>query len=93
MSDRVWDVIGDVPGVTFSSMSKFAPLPPSPIRAPSTLSVEQAAQRLGISRSTAYECVRNGSIPSLRFRRRIVIPEVVIDQLLGSVVVEGDPSS
>lgn len=59
---------------------------------PSTLSVEQAAQRLGISRSTAYECVRSGSIPSLRFRRRIVIPAVVIDQLLGSVAIEDDRS-
>jgi excisionase family DNA binding protein len=57
-----------------------------------TLSVEQAAQRLGISRSTAYECVRSGTIPSLRFRRRIVIPAVVIDQLLGSVAVEDDRS-
>ena len=61
-------------------------------REPATLSVEQAARQLGISRSTAYECVRNGSIPSLRFRRRIVIPAVVIDQLLGSVVVEDDRS-
>lgn len=59
---------------------------------PATLSVEQAAQRLGISRSTAYECVRSGSIPSLRFRRRIVIPAVVIDQLLGSVFTEDDRS-
>lgn len=59
---------------------------------PATLSVEQAAQRLGISRSTAYECVRSGTIPSLRFRRRIVIPAVVIDQLLGSVAVDDDRS-
>lgn len=58
--------------------------------APQTLSVEEAAQRLGISRSTAYECVRNGSIPSLRFRRRIVIPAVVIDQLLGSALIVDD---
>lgn len=64
--------------------------PPSTV--PQTLSVEEAAQRLGISRSTAYECVRNRSIPSLRFRRRIVIPAVVIDQLLRSVVVEADRS-
>jgi len=55
---------------------------------PQTLSVEQAARRLGISRSTAYECVRNGSIPSLRFRRRIVIPAVAIEQLLGGVLVD-----
>jgi excisionase family DNA binding protein len=47
-----------------------------------TLTVEEAARALGISRSTAYECVRNGTIPSLRFRRRIVISAVVIDRLL-----------
>lgn len=52
-----------------------------------TVSVEEAARLLGISRSTAYECVRSGSIPSLRFRRRIVIPAVVIDQLLGGAPV------
>jgi excisionase family DNA binding protein len=59
---------------------------------PATLSVEQAAQRLGISRSTAYECVRNGSIPSLRFRRRIVIPAAVIEQMLSGAVVDEDRS-
>lgn len=64
---------------------------PSPA-GPQTLSVEQAASRLGISRSTAYECVRNGSIPSLRFRRRIVIPAAVIDQLLGGSLVDNDRS-
>jgi excisionase family DNA binding protein len=48
-----------------------------------TLTVDEAAQALGISRSTAYECVRNGSLPALRFRRRIVISAVVIEQLLG----------
>ena len=48
-----------------------------------TLTVDEAAQALGISRSTVYECVRNGSLPALRFRRRIVISAVVIDQLLG----------
>ena len=61
---------------------------------PRTLSVEQAARYLGISRSTAYECVRSGSLPSLRFRRRIVIPTVVIDRLLASVAeVESVPQA
>lgn len=50
---------------------------------PLTLSVTEAAGLLGISRSTAYESVRDGEIPSLRFRRRIVIPKSAIDQLLG----------
>ena len=49
-----------------------------------TMTVEEAARLLGISRSTAYECVRDGSLPSLRLRRRIVIPAAAVDKLLGT---------
>ncbi len=48
-----------------------------------TLSVSEVAEILGISRSTAYESVRDGIIPSLRFRRRIVVPRGAFEQLLG----------
>ncbi|MBW3647415.1 MAG: helix-turn-helix domain-containing protein [Actinobacteria bacterium] len=47
-----------------------------------TLTVEEAARLLGVSRALAYELVRDGEIPSLRLRRRIVIPRRVIDALL-----------
>ena len=47
-----------------------------------TYTVTEVAHELGISRSTAYECVRTGEIPCLRFGRRIVIAAAVIDQLL-----------
>lgn len=47
-----------------------------------TLTVEEAARLLGVSRALAYEIVRDGEIPSLRLRRRIVIPRRVIDALL-----------
>ncbi|MEP6660553.1 MAG: helix-turn-helix domain-containing protein [Acidimicrobiales bacterium] len=49
---------------------------------PRTYTVEQVARILGISRSTAYECVRLGTLPCLRFRRRIVIPASAIERLL-----------
>lgn len=39
-----------------------------------TLTVEEAADVLGISRSLAYELVRRGAIPSLHLGRRIVVP-------------------
>lgn len=39
-----------------------------------TLTVEEAADVLGVSRSLAYELVRRGEIPSLRLGRRIVVP-------------------
>lgn len=52
---------------------------------PATMTVTQTATVLGISRSSAYECVRRGVIPSLRLGRRIVVPTTAIDALLGSV--------
>lgn len=47
-----------------------------------TYTVHEAADLLGISRSTAYECVRTGELPSLRFRRRIVIPAHALEELI-----------
>ncbi len=48
-----------------------------------TLTVEEAAERLGISRTLAYEAVRRGEIPSIRIGRRILVPASRLDDLLG----------
>ena len=53
-----------------------------------TMTVTETATVLGISRSSAYECVRLGSIPSIRLGRRIVVPTQAINALLGSVTPE-----
>jgi excisionase family DNA binding protein len=50
---------------------------------PLTLTVEQAAKVLGIGRSTAYELVHTGEIPSLRLGRRIVVPAARVAMSLG----------
>ena len=47
-----------------------------------TLTVEEAASTLGISRATAYEAVSRGEIPCIRIGRRILIPKVALDRLL-----------
>jgi len=47
-----------------------------------TFTVDEAAEILGISRSTAYECVKDGSLPALRFRRRVVVTRAALDALL-----------
>jgi excisionase family DNA binding protein len=47
-----------------------------------TMSVAKAAVVLGISRTTAYECVRTGDLPALRLGGRIVVPTQAIDDLL-----------
>lgn len=60
---------------------------------PLTLTVEQAATLLGIGRSTAYEVVHTGDIPSLRLGRRIVVPMARLNELLGTTPVSpGEPS-
>ncbi len=47
-----------------------------------TLTVEEAAHLLGISRGLAYEQVRLGKLPCLRFGRRVVIPRRAVERLL-----------
>ena len=49
-----------------------------------TVSVKEAARLLGVSRTTAYECVHRGEIRTIRLGRRILIPLNVIDELLAS---------
>jgi excisionase family DNA binding protein len=55
-----------------------------------TLSVDDAARLLGISRSLAYEGVRMGQIPSIRIGKRIIVPRAALDRMLdtGTVVVD-----
>ena len=49
---------------------------------PLTLTVEQAARALGISRTLAYEAVARDEIPHLKVGRRLLIPRAALDRLL-----------
>jgi excisionase family DNA binding protein len=55
---------------------------------PLTMTVPQAAKLLGVSRGTAYQGVKDGSIPALKIAGRIVVPRAKLLDLLG----EPDPS-
>jgi excisionase family DNA binding protein len=55
-----------------------------------TISVPEAAQLLGVSRMTAYSAVREGTIPSLRIGRRVLVPRVALERLL---LAQADPAS
>lgn len=46
------------------------------------LTVEEAAEVLGISRAFAYELVAEGTLPCLRLRRRIVVPRAALVRML-----------
>lgn len=45
-----------------------------------TLSIDEAAAMLGISRAHAYELVRRGELPRLRLGRRVVIPRKALEE-------------
>lgn len=49
---------------------------------PLALSVKAAAKILGLSRASAYEAIRIGQIPSLRFGKRIVVPCAALNRML-----------
>jgi excisionase family DNA binding protein len=57
-----------------------------------TLTVPEAAERLGISRQTAYELASTGRLPVLRLGRRLVIPKAAFEAMLNSVTI-GNGSS
>ena len=47
-----------------------------------TMTVEEAAEVLGISRASAYDAVARGEIPCIRIGRRILIPKVALERIL-----------
>lgn len=50
---------------------------------PPTISVEQAAVVLGISRRSAYRAAAIGELPTLRLGRRLLVPTARLLELLG----------
>lgn len=48
------------------------------------LTVEEAATLLGISRAFAYEAVNRGEIPSIRIGRRVLVPKVALERMVGA---------
>jgi len=47
-----------------------------------TLTVEEAAELLGISRGLAYELVKRGELPRLQLGRRVVVPRKALEELM-----------
>jgi excisionase family DNA binding protein len=50
-----------------------------------TLTVDEAAKVLGISRGTAYVLANNGGIPAIRISaRRLIVPRKALEDFLSS---------
>ncbi len=48
-----------------------------------TYSVPEAAEKLGIGRSAAYEAARTGQLPTIKIGKRILVPRAALERLLG----------
>ena len=57
-----------------------------------TLSVEEAAEILGISRAFAYKLVKKDELPIVRLGRRVVVPRRALETML-EVGTDDDPRS
>ena len=55
---------------------------------PLTLSIEDAAVVLGISRGLAYEAARRGELPTIKFGHRLLVPRARLLELVGATVPE-----
>ena len=51
-----------------------------------TLSVEEAGEILGISRSSAFQAAANGQFPVIRIGKRLLVPRCALEQMLGEPV-------
>ena len=47
-----------------------------------TLTIPEAARRLGIGRNQGYECARRGEIPTIRLGKRRVVPVAALEAML-----------
>jgi excisionase family DNA binding protein len=47
-----------------------------------TMSVDETAKRLGISRNSAYQAIREGEIPFIRFGKLLRVPVKAFERML-----------
>ena len=55
-----------------------------------TVSVEEAGRLIGIGRSSVYEAIRRGELPSLKIGRRILVPRSALVLMFDNS--PGDPA-
>lgn len=55
-----------------------------------TITVDEAAMRLGISRNSAYSAAQRGDLPAVKIGRRIVIPRRAFEELLSKTKIAAE---
>jgi excisionase family DNA binding protein len=47
-----------------------------------TLSLDEVAKALGVSRGSIYKAARNNELPTIKLGHRILVPKAALDRLL-----------
>jgi excisionase family DNA binding protein len=90
--ERVFLLVGGSPltrhpltaKLTHSNMSHKQPEVPMALHGlPPTISVEHAAELLGVSRSAAYRAAKAGQFVTFRVGRRLLVPTAPLLRMLG----------
>jgi excisionase family DNA binding protein len=50
---------------------------------PLTMTIDAAAQKLGVCRNTAYSAAKAGEIPVVKIGRRMLVPIAAFERMLG----------
>jgi excisionase family DNA binding protein len=50
-----------------------------------TVNIEKAAEILGISRNGPYNAAKDGSLPTIRIGKRLLVPVAALERMLGGV--------
>lgn len=53
-----------------------------------TITIEEAARELGLSRNAAYDAAKRGDLPTIRMGRRLLVPKVSFEALLNPVAIK-----
>ncbi len=67
-----------------SALSQTGEVKPQSDSERRTVSVEQAGRSLGISRGAAYARANDGTLPTIRPGRRLLVPKAALDRLLSA---------
>jgi excisionase family DNA binding protein len=61
---------------------------PTTRRRQETLSVPQAGEILGISRSSAFQAAASGELPVIRIGKRLLVSRAALERMLGATLAE-----
>jgi excisionase family DNA binding protein len=49
-----------------------------------TMTIPEAAEKLGIGRNQGYEAARSGQIPTIKIGKRLLVPETALENKLAN---------